>query len=623
MNKPPSIREAGDALRRKVPQNSAREHRAIKAFAGVLTALGLIALISSVNGADGLRRMQPVSPVRSVPRPLSSYQSGLVETPNPVDNTQNQVVTGNVASGKHFRGAVPYRSPKSIDAPLGSTSLDSFMRYTTPSNTSGRVSGRYESYYSSTGTATGIEPGRRSIPVPGGSTAASGYLNRALDSTTNTPRLGIWSGSQTSEEKSLKLGDAALEAARRLQGLSSVQIPNDERDVRGRDRFNPSTERQATPSTEPPMTEEAYKRQVQELQDRLSKVRAEIAELERSVEGQEAERSERTTTPSDNATAVAREPHSSLDTKVSRRQELLQETARLLAATRQTLRPDRLAPPQAEDEPAVEPNATPRLRLYQSENAADPESVTTPKVQNTAIDALFLPAGKAGTEPGRVGDTSAIERGQAASSPLDRPMGPIAAQWEAPEPATPSPSPIVATESAKPASAAPKAPARSPKTLVALGPAAKEKFEGHLQAGLQYLDRGQFRRAADSFALAEAYKPNDPRVLLGKSHALFAAGQFASSAFFLGKAVELDTKYVLQRRDLVKIAGTPDAFLDRFAELSESIKTEGIPQLQLLLSYVLYQMNAPEEAKAAIDKAWKKRPTSASINLFRKAVHPQ
>lgn len=622
MNRPPSIREAGDSLRRKVPQGSLREHRALKAFAGVLIALGLIALISSVNGADGVRRTQPVSPVRSVPRPLSSYQSGLVETPNPVDNSQNQVVTGNVASGKHFRGAVPYRAPKSIDAPLGSTSLDSFMRYTTPSNTSGPTSGRYDSYYSATGTATGIEPGRRSIPVPGGSTAASGYRNRALDSTTKTPRLGIWSGTETSEDKSLTLGDAALEAARRLQGLSATETPDDERDARPRDRFTTSAEPQATPSAQPPMTEEAYKQQVQELQDRLSKVRAEIAELERSVEDQETERAEQTT-PSEKTNAVARRARSSLGTKASRRQELLQETARLLAATRQTLRPDRLARPKAEDTPAAEPNATPRLRLYPSEDAAKAESVTAPKTQNTAIDALFLPVAKAKTEPDRVSDIPAIEKDRAAAPSRDRPMGPIAAHWETPKPAKPSPPPVVTTKPAKPVAAEPKTPARDPRTLVALTPAAKEKFEGHLQAGQQYLDRGQFRRAADSFALAEAYKPNDARVLLGKSHALFAAGQFASSAIFLGKAVELDTKYVLEKRDLVKIAGTPDAFLDRFAELSESIKTEGIPQLQLLLSYVLYQMNAPEEAKAAIDKAWKKLPTSASIRLFRKAVHPR
>ena len=158
MNKPPSIREAGASLRRKLPQGPLREHRAIKAFGGVLIALGLIALISSVSGADGVRATRPASPVRPVRQPLSSYQSGLVDLPNPVDNSQNQVVTGNVASGKHFRGGVPYGSPKSIKAPLGSTSLDSFMRYSTPSNTSGRISGRYDSYYSSTGTAAASSP---------------------------------------------------------------------------------------------------------------------------------------------------------------------------------------------------------------------------------------------------------------------------------------------------------------------------------------------------------------------------------------------------------------------------------------------------------------------------------
>ena len=258
-------------------------------------------------------------------------------------------------------------------------------------------------------------------------------MNRSPDVTTNTPRLGIWSQSQNSKETSLTLGDAALEAARRLKGLS-VDPLDDEQGVRTRDRL---TERQVSSPADPPMTEEAYTQQVQELQDRLGEVMAEIAELERGLENRQADRSELTATPSENAAAIARETKSSLDVSASRREALLQETARLLAATRETLRRDRLAAPQAQDAPAAETDAQPRLQLYPSDDAAA-ESVTTSKAQNTSIDALFLPVAKGTAEPDRASDTPAISKGQASLSQLDRPMGPIAVQWEAPEPAKPS-----------------------------------------------------------------------------------------------------------------------------------------------------------------------------------------
>ena len=60
--------------------------------------------------------------------PQTTFRSGLVKTPNPIDRSSNLVVTGNVGGGKHFRGPVPYNAISDFGGTLGSSTLDSFLR---------------------------------------------------------------------------------------------------------------------------------------------------------------------------------------------------------------------------------------------------------------------------------------------------------------------------------------------------------------------------------------------------------------------------------------------------------------------------------------------------------------
>lgn len=98
--------------------------------------------------------------------PPSSYQSGLTGVPNPMDRSSNLPITGNVAGGKHFRGTIPYNSTTSFGAPLGSTSLDSFLRYSAaPNGQTGYPQG-YSPFYSPTGTVTTTLPGYPGVFSP-------------------------------------------------------------------------------------------------------------------------------------------------------------------------------------------------------------------------------------------------------------------------------------------------------------------------------------------------------------------------------------------------------------------------------------------------------------------------
>ena len=75
-----------------------------------------LCLVLSLAGAASARYSYPAS-TRIASRgtvPPSSYGSGLITMPGPVDNASNAVVTGNVSGGKAFRGNIPYSSTTSF-----------------------------------------------------------------------------------------------------------------------------------------------------------------------------------------------------------------------------------------------------------------------------------------------------------------------------------------------------------------------------------------------------------------------------------------------------------------------------------------------------------------------------
>ena len=106
-------------------------------------------------------------PVGSGRVPAGDGISGLHTSPNPIDNTSNLVVTGNVGGGKHFRGVVPYNAITDFGGRLGSTSLDSFLRRSAGSGDFGRYTGGvFEPYYSPTGTVATTRPGYSGVFRP-------------------------------------------------------------------------------------------------------------------------------------------------------------------------------------------------------------------------------------------------------------------------------------------------------------------------------------------------------------------------------------------------------------------------------------------------------------------------
>ena len=228
-----------------------------------ILSLCVLAVCSTVSDASSYGGAGVASPVRSATTPLSSYQSsGLVSRPNPLDSSGNLVVTGNVGAGKHFRGPVPYRSTTSMSAPLGSTSLDSFMRYTAAPATPTSSAGTYGSFYSPTRTVASTLPGTRSVLTPDAVKPQGVRAPNALyPDLRSRPLLSTDAGSLA--------GDTSLDAVPRLRlWPESMPDPVGENTLKG--LGEPLTGRPLSPPRRETVTGRDYQQQMEALQQRLA-----------------------------------------------------------------------------------------------------------------------------------------------------------------------------------------------------------------------------------------------------------------------------------------------------------------------------------------------------------------
>ena len=148
----------------------------------------------------------------------------------------------------------------------------------------------------------------------------------------------------------------------------------------------------------------------------------------------------------------------------------------------------------------------------------------------------------------------------------------------------------------------------------------EDKFNQNMRAAEQYLKQGRYYRAADAYTLASLYKPSDPLAYAGKSHALFASGEYMSSALFLSMALQIFPEYARFKIDIVAMVGDRDKLESRVVDVEEWVKRSGAPELQFLLAYVYYQMDRPQPAKEAIDAAFEKMPQAPAVLALKKAI---
>jgi tetratricopeptide (TPR) repeat protein len=150
---------------------------------------------------------------------------------------------------------------------------------------------------------------------------------------------------------------------------------------------------------------------------------------------------------------------------------------------------------------------------------------------------------------------------------------------------------------------------------------AKDRFNQSMRSAEEYLKRGKYYRAADAYTLALVYKSNDPLAYAGKSHALFAAGEYMSSALFLLRALEIFPEYATVKVDLEYMLGDRDKIDDRTVDIERWYQKSGAVELKFLLAYIYYQMDRLEQAGYAIDAVYESMPDAPAVATLKDAIY--
>jgi len=478
------------------------------------------------------------SPVGSGRVPPSSGRSGLFRSPNPIDRSGNLIITGNVAGGIHFRGAVPYQATTDFGAAIGSSSLDSFLRHSASSGDFGTLSGRYTPYYSPSGTVTTTRPGLPGVFRP----ATTRIGGRAEDGFAPGVRSAIKSG----KEQPLSGLDTTV---------SNIKIwPM---------RFTPQQLEQlildgvATYAQAKRIADEQNLAQMERLRQDLKRLRYRAPQLKQSL--------------------ITRDDSLRPFTKLERSADILQPL-KLQKPTEQA--------GEEEAQPGVYEQMKRRIDelqkgLEQLPKAEKPEEAaqrrrTEDRGQKTEDRRQRTEDGGQKTEDRRWTTDDEIRT-------------------------------ILGTD--VDVSAKAKGILGPHKTFASF---TSDKFNQHMRAGEMYLKQGRYYRAADAYTLASIYKPDDPLCYAGRSHALFAAGEYMSSALFLSRALEIFPEYARFKIDLVAMVGDRDKLESRIVDVKQWLQISDAPELQFLLGYVYYQMGRLQRAKEAIDAAYEKLPPTAS-----------
>lgn len=634
-----------------------------------LFVLCLPGLLGHTRAGFGYTNRSIGAPIGPGTIPPSSYQSGLVETPNPVDSGGNQLVTGNVRGGKHFRGTVPYRSSTSFSGQLGSTSLDSFLRFSAAPRELGPSSHGYSAFYSPTGTVTTIRPGHSRIFVPAGPHTAGGDARYRAEQPVDILDLAETPTPRLSKSESRSALETSWGHALWLRRGPLSRTPEDRQDAISDELGEPFADRRVSPYLDDAVTSADYRRPSEPLWRQLERARSDASKLEQAMRlGDDLSPQELDQRPRDTIDALDSRPLPRQAT-TSRQPSTVRDLSNGQALHWELwrLRSDRSATNVTEQMETYKP-AERRLKLYSPSDRSD-GLPAGPSIPVTELDRLFAPRVENLTQDRdaqETGDLPAVARVERTARAFETPSrypDRSARGLDVPQPGRPQGSPGSTERSSRLSSQGDAAPDRvaallerfrdtsgsqdraitaddqsqctngpgSPNTLIGDRVAEKyepvpstagDRFDRYMRTAQLYMEQGRYYRAADSFTLASVYRPRDPVVHVGKSHALFAAGEYVSSALYLAKAIELDPLLALRPSDLIELAGGPERFISRFNDLEACSQDNHAPQLQFLLAYVYYQMGQSQQARAAIEAAQKQLPSSAAVDILEATIAP-
>lgn len=135
------------------------------------------------------------------------------------------------------------------------------------------------------------------------------------------------------------------------------------------------------------------------------------------------------------------------------------------------------------------------------------------------------------------------------------------------------------------------------------------KAEGLMQVG-------QFYDAANRFEQARLLDPTNPLPLLGKGHALLAAGDYLSAALAIQRAFEAFPDLARFRIELQALLGGGETVDIRRADIMNRLREGEDPRLRFLLGYLEYHTGNAQSGLEHLEKAAAASPPSSLIARY-------
>ena len=651
----------------------------MKAWLFRLTAVLVAVLCSPTHGVfENLGIRNPVGSGSSTV-PQSSISDSLVSTPDPFDAGGNLLMTGNVRRGMHFRGNMPYQSPTSFTSSLGSSTLNSFLRDTAGPEDVGTRSAGYgvQPYYSSSETVTAMRPGRSEVISPASAMMSArvqqnarsagagvpgldaslaepmsftrGTVATDLDVQEPQPQYSLFqesglepdgglpagvplsrgdAGQLTSSQTNIRReGDTSAAEVPLLYAGQGANVENLGTKLQMQMPAAPTSDAKQPVTTGPGVSDPAASSPsiVPILQDNstlpkgtdrpgtIEELKTGSDKLLSAGSGDLAKSEAATTQSASGDTSTTEGTSSSQGSFGQGQRDALEQIRRQLDVLTQSVETRRKGAPgdagstgsaTAAAKPQTSPSAS---QAYQSDVLGVAGLDAT---GSGGALSLYNPQ----TAAPRFGDN---DLGLAGGSRTDTgsELSTVAGGTDSPGGAS------ALDEFERMSRAEIAAEARR-----VMGPHASleslsdAKFNEHIRVAQEHLQAGRYYQAADSFSLAAVYKPDHPAVLSGKSHALFAAGEYMSSALFLSRALAAYPEYLRVDVDLTTLVGGQDKMARRLADIEQWYARSGSGELQFLLSYVYYRTGRLTEAKRAVEAAYQKMPQSPAVRTMKTAI---
>jgi tetratricopeptide (TPR) repeat protein len=149
------------------------------------------------------------------------------------------------------------------------------------------------------------------------------------------------------------------------------------------------------------------------------------------------------------------------------------------------------------------------------------------------------------------------------------------------------------------------------------------KASEYMKEAQEFLQDGKYYKAADSFALAAVWKPEDANAWIGQVGSLFAAGEYMSSAYYLGQVLTLKPQLIEQKIPQTILMQKRDIFENGLVETQTWQERSQSGELAFLMAYMLMQDGKIQRAQDAISRAQTLIPESKAIKNLSLIINSQ